>query len=1321
MPPPPQSTLDPEQREFMEMVRARQMELPPDMRQKVQKLVKKEGAKATKDLHSAVRNLGVARSELEEALQARSNLIASWKTFLTDSIKTWQEYTALFPKSRARFAGTNTEGAGELRAGEDTGCALARGGWEDPYDRDQGRRGGAHGRTSQCGPLLGTDSCGIDEPVGVLTATSRSSRRHRDRGKGDQESSNRIARPQHGGRHGQTGRTWFQAVFCLARLCMTFTYDGQGLCRHWGSSTPAICMKWNNRAVCREGFVSEWHARAQALDLAAELNDSVTSSSSARSSLGAEDEGRLRRASIPKKTNLHVGFADDVDLWIGLEDCLQMFPARVPLDTMACGLTPWSCPTFEDPSSSPRIHAAVATPQEREGIPTQQTLHHSDWAADIWDLLTHFGITEDEEEGPVIFVNSFYIDHDRLPHSEEVRPLRFDSDFSAWERDIRFIWEDQVDPDAPLHVALVRPEPPRSAFPGTVATVIVHQSPFADRKAGLTTAVYVTDPTTRFHDRAHSLDPICMPADILRLSGAEETCVRREQDGYGSCTVHHQLPPLHPQVPVQTFHGQGFHVRVPPPLRLAEAEENLESRLIREELSRRPDREEPAPERTALEENPEDTSSFMARSQALWFRQAQRERDAAPRSSTSGSSMSTSSSESSTLDQRQTVLVLLNGRTVSTPLPWNRPAELQASAAQACDIRADQIQNLHFVPHRPADLQQAELECLLVQTTEDFPISHFLRLVLVDIEFYGTEELQPFAFRRLAKWFPHIINRRSVFRMVELEDQYEAHFDRCHLWHNHRQVSPTEAIPMRLSDGDYLKLYIGDFPDISSCTSSSQSSVTNRTANQTNISWHPDEHDNETFSTFQISTLASSIEPSPIALRVQASDVRALGFQDAGESQRPPAAIRGQVRFHPDDVARFHRLFAARAFVECEEEGPVAYVDTWYIHHQQHQVCPESRAIKLHHDSPNWLEDLVEPWAAEFDPTEDAIVHLVQPQPPCTLAECVLAHLIIEQSHRPQHGVGLLSKSGYDRANRGSNVIVHRAFSLPNLMNAALILRYIDLYDTCMNQFCRIRRGQLPFNMFEWEELPRACCLTTYYDRSMAVQSVDAPEFDTVELLQRFSPSTCLPQAGIDLTPPAAQCERFQFNPNAPAFVPNAPTAPQPPARWLELHQHWTRLAFSWEGEASSAIFLTWFVDQHNPALRRCEQPRRVSLTEDFRRWDDALRQAWPDRAISGAPFNIHVVAPQPPSSTAEGIVHVLLVQNPQDGLSTTLITAYDHVRDPEKTLTFSSPSPPMLNFCWITSFLDLASHVDAYLLEDPCNAKHGMIRPPYFLGGQFG
>lgn len=314
------------------------------------------------------------------------------------------------------------------------------------------------------------------------------------------------------------------------------------------------------------------------------------------------------------------------------------------------------------------------------------------------------------------------------------------------------------------------------AFPGTVATVIVHQNIIEDRNAGLTTAVYVTDPDTHFHDRAHSLEPLCLPADILRLSGAEETCARRAQDGHGTCSGHHQLPPLHPHVPVQTFHGQGFHVRVPSTLSIAEAEENLEARI-----SRRSQRREGPystatagvndPERTPAEDVPEDTSSFMARNQALLLRQARQDRTNEPSSSSSYGSMSTTSSRTSTTDQRQTVLVLLNGRTISTLISWNRPDALHASVAQACDVRVDQIHELHHVSHRPADLRQVGLECLLVQTTGDFPISPFLRLVLIDIEFYGTEELQPFAFRRLTKWLPHIINRRSIFRMVELDEQ----------------------------------------------------------------------------------------------------------------------------------------------------------------------------------------------------------------------------------------------------------------------------------------------------------------------------------------------------------------------------------------------------------------------------------------------------------------------------------------------------------------------------------------------------------------------
>ena len=93
---PPQINMESAQKEFIEMAKARQMELPPDMRQKVMKMSKSEGAQATKDLHSAVRHLGLARKDVEEALQARCNLITSWKHFLADAVQQWQGYTTLF-------------------------------------------------------------------------------------------------------------------------------------------------------------------------------------------------------------------------------------------------------------------------------------------------------------------------------------------------------------------------------------------------------------------------------------------------------------------------------------------------------------------------------------------------------------------------------------------------------------------------------------------------------------------------------------------------------------------------------------------------------------------------------------------------------------------------------------------------------------------------------------------------------------------------------------------------------------------------------------------------------------------------------------------------------------------------------------------------------------------------------------------------------------------------------------------------------------------------------------------------------------------------
>ena len=49
-----------------------------------------------KEMHSAVNDLDRARTAMSEAIQARTNLMANWRTFLTASLERWREYTTHF-------------------------------------------------------------------------------------------------------------------------------------------------------------------------------------------------------------------------------------------------------------------------------------------------------------------------------------------------------------------------------------------------------------------------------------------------------------------------------------------------------------------------------------------------------------------------------------------------------------------------------------------------------------------------------------------------------------------------------------------------------------------------------------------------------------------------------------------------------------------------------------------------------------------------------------------------------------------------------------------------------------------------------------------------------------------------------------------------------------------------------------------------------------------------------------------------------------------------------------------------------------------------
>ena len=89
----------------------------------------------------------------------------------------------------------------------------------------------------------------------------------------------------------------------------------------------------------------------------------------------------------------------------------------------------------------------------------------------------------------------------------------------------------------------------------------------------------------------------------------------------------------------------------------------------------------------------------------------------------------------------------------------------------------------------------------------------------------------------------------------------------------------------------------------------------------------------------------------------------------------------------------------------------------------------------------------------------------------------------------------------------------------------------------------------------------------------------------------------------------------------------------------------------------------TWFIDQLHQNLHNCWVSRRIHLSGNYNAWEDTLLRVWQDLRQPDAPIQIHVVQPTPINIGPESAAHVLLIQNPQDALSSSVVTFFNMER----------------------------------------------------------
>ena len=84
----------------------------------------------------------------------------------------------------------------------------------------------------------------------------------------------------------------------------------------------------------------------------------------------------------------------------------------------------------------------------------------------------------------------------------------------------------------------------------------------------------------------------------------------------------------------------------------------------------------------------------------------------------------------------------------------------------------------------------------------------------------------------------------------------------------------------------------------------------------------------------------------------------------------------------PSWFETLHSAFSQQAAVACEEEGPIAFVTTWFLANAAEQVTEESRMLRLDQFVQLWHQDIVDLWRDKIDLTIPISFEFVQPEPP---------------------------------------------------------------------------------------------------------------------------------------------------------------------------------------------------------------------------------------------------------------------------------------------------------------------------------------------------
>jgi len=575
-----------------------------------------------------------------------------------------------------------------------------------------------------------------------------------------------------------------------------------------------------------------------------------------------------------------------------------------------------------------------------------------------------------------------------------------------------------------------------------------------------------------------------------------------------------------------------------------------------------------------------------------------------------------------------------------------RPPEAAfAEARRLLGYTHHEVAEIFEITPPPDDLDAVHVQPLLLVQHDDVLFGDHRRAVLIDVQLHGANFDSTVEIDRYTTMLPSPIHRSALLKFAGVAQYCRVSMDRCLLWHRGHLI-PFQAT----NHGDYIKIAVPPFrtenvPTYFAVRACQQGLDAEEVEIRYQMNPNPEELHTEIEAEQQqgdeqAGLQASSNPASPHFRKlhrgehheVPASEFTCMSPQTFLPHRQQPA-------HDPPRQSWFNALqstFAERAETACEEEGPIAFVVTWYVSGSIEQRSEESRTLQLDQYTHLWYQDLLHLWRDKIDLTTIVNCRFVQPEPPRHDTSWNIGHLIIFQR------------------------VVHPYSAV------LLTIRFLTDRRTGLNYVAAVLRS--PTSTFAIRDLCNLArvCIGRQFDVQKGLQhhlqgdAVDLQHGDG--LIFNVHPPIITHHVGDDqvvapqwLPVPAntAQNEDQVMIPD----ITDLSEFTHELFEYLDVH---ARI-----GPANMERLLqvtTWCLQAER--IRSNDETRTVTLGDDFYAWESQLQRAWQDLLDPNADVEFAIVDDQPAGFTGAHGLHIIVHQHLRQDERSSITTVFnDYVR----------------------------------------------------------